>query len=94
MKQVQHLILFSILSFICLTSCVRDVILDAKETPQVVVECILSDGPIQILNLSFTKGASLSEVPALTEAKAILYEKDVQVGEFTRQESGDPRNKK
>lgn len=68
---------------------VRDVILDAKETPQVVVECILSDDPIQILNISFTKGASLSEAPSLTEAKAVLYEADVLVGEFTRQESGE-----
>ena len=90
MKILARIIIFAIISLACLTSCVRgDVILDAKETPQVVVECILSDDPIQILNLSFTKGASLSEVPALTEAKAILYEKDVQVGEFTRQESGE-----
>ncbi len=89
MKFLARIIIFAIISLACLTSCVRDVILDAKETPQVVVECILSDDPIQILNLSFTKGASLSEVPALTEAKAILYEKDVQVGEFTRQESGE-----
>ena len=85
----RFLILIAILPYTFLTSCVRDVILDAKETPQVVVECILSDDPIQILNLSFTKGASLSGAPALTEAKAILYEKDVQVGEFTRQESGE-----
>lgn len=85
----RFLILIAILPHTFLTSCVRDVILDAKETPQVVVECILSDEPIQVLNLSFTKGASLSEAPALTEAKAVLYEKDVQVGEFIRQESGE-----
>lgn len=85
----RFLILIAILPHTFLTSCVRDVILDAKETPQIVVECILSDEPIQVLNLSFTKGASLSEAPALTEAKAVLYEKDVQVGEFTRQESGE-----
>ena len=89
MKFLARIIIFAIISLACMTSCVRDVILDAKETPQVVVECILSDEPIQVLNLSFTKGASLSEAPALTEAKAVLYEKDVQVGEFTRQESGE-----
>ena len=85
----RFLVLIATFALVCLTSCVRDVILDAKETPQVVVECILSDEPIQVLNLSFTKGASLSEAPSLTEAKAVLYEKDVQVGEFTRQQSGE-----
>ena len=89
MKTILHIIILAIISLACLTSCVRDVILDAKETPQVVVECILSDDPIQVLNLSFTKGASLSEAPSLTEAKAVLYEGDMQVGEFTRQESGE-----
>ena len=48
--------------------------MDAKEKPQVVVSCIISDDPVQTLKLSFTKGASLSEAPLLTEAIATLYE--------------------
>ena len=35
-----------------LSSCVRDVIMDAKEKPKVVVSCILSNDPVQRLNLS------------------------------------------
>ena len=67
-----------------LVSCVHDVILDAHDRPQVVVACILTDDPVQTLRLSFTKGASLSETPPLTEAKAALYEGDEKIGEFRR----------
>ena len=45
-----------------LSSCIRDVIMDAKEKPQVVVVCVLSDDPVQTLQLSFTKGASLQRL--------------------------------
>ena len=67
-----------------LVSCVRDVLMDADETPQVVVACILTDDPVQTLRLSFTKGASLPEAPPLTEATAALYEGDGKIGEFRR----------
>ena len=52
--------------------CVRDVVLDAGEKPQVVVECVLTASSPQELRLSFTKGASLAEAPELTEATARL----------------------
>lgn len=77
------------LSLSALVSCMRDVTMDAEERPQVVVACILDDRPEQVLNLSFTKGASLSEAPLLTEAVAILYDGDEKVGEFVRQENGE-----
>lgn len=77
-----------------LSSCVRDVIMDAKEKPKVVVSCILSNDPVQRLNLSFTKGASLSEAPPLTEAVATLYDLSLHnemeaVGNFQRQSDGE-----
>lgn len=59
--------------------------MDAKEKPQVVVSCIISDDPVQTLKLSFTKGASLSEAPPLTEAIATLYE----VQELNQAEDGN-----
>ncbi len=68
-----------------LSSCVKDVIMDAKEKPQVVVDCVLTDEAEQTLRLSFTKGASLSEAPPLLEASAVLYDlysDKLKVGEF------------
>ena len=73
---------------VTLSSCIRDVIMDAKERPQVVVVCVLSDDPVQTLQLSFTKGASLAEAPALTEAVAMLYDGTKAVGEFKRGSDG------
>lgn len=73
---------------LALSSCVRDVIMDAKEKPQVVVVCVLSDDPVQTLQLSFTKGASLTEAPVLTEAVATLYDEGKAVGEFKRESDG------
>ncbi len=67
-------------------SCVRDIVMDAAEKPQVVVSCILTDNPMQTLKLSFTKGASLKEAPQLTEAVAILYDENTKIGEFRKQE--------
>lgn len=73
---------------VTLSSCIRDVIMDAKERPQVVVVCVLSDDHVQTLQLSFTKGASLAEAPALTEAVAMLYDGTKAVGEFKRGSDG------
>lgn len=70
------------------SSCIRDVIMDAKERPQVVVVCVLSDDHVQTLQLSFTKGASLAEAPVLTDAVAVLYEQGNAVGEFKRGSDG------
>ena len=72
-----------------LTSCVKDVIMDAKDNPAVAVACILSDDPVQELNIVYTKGASLKEAPKVMEAVAVL--KDLTTGEtrsFERQEDG------
>ena len=64
-------------------SCVQDVILDARDEPQVVVACLLTDDSEQTLRLSFTKGASISEAQPLTEARAALYAGEERIGEFT-----------
>lgn len=62
-----------ILTVLPLASCIRDTELDSGERPQVVVECILTNSPVQTLRLSFTKGASREREP-LTEADARLYD--------------------
>ena len=79
-------ILIATLSLVCLTSCVRDVILDAGENPQVVVECILTNSDVQELRLNFTKGASKDAAEQLTEAVAALIDltEGKTVGEFVR----------
>jgi len=73
-----------------LASCVKDVVMDAKERPQVVVACILSDDPVQELHLSFTKGASLQQAPPLTEAEAVLTDLTEweEAGRFSRDADG------
>lgn len=69
-----------------LTSCVREVALDAGERPQVVVECILTNDETQELRLNFTKGASKAEAEPLNEAVATLTDltEGKIVGEFVR----------
>ena len=71
-------------------SCVKDVVLDAKEEPQVVVECILTDEPVQTLHLVYTKGASRSEAPDLPEAEVVLTDLTVgkEAGRFKRTPDG------
>ena len=75
---------------VMVSSCVRDVVLDAKEEPRVVVECVLSDAPVQELRLGFTKGASESEARPLTDAVATLTDltSDTNVGCFERNDEG------
>ena len=80
-----------ILILLCtMTSCVRDVILDAEEKPTVVVECVLANSDTQELHLNFTKGASKAETEPLTEAVATLIDLTAgkTVGEFDKA-SGD-----
>ena len=71
---------------LALSSCVRDVIMDAEERPTVVVECILTNSAMQELRLNFTKGASKAEAEPLTEAVATLIDltEGKTVGEFVR----------
>lgn len=55
-----------------LTSCVKDVILDAKEDPLLAVYCVLKVDSVQELKLSYTKSATMAEAPCVTEAIAVL----------------------
>lgn len=75
---------------LALSSCVRDVIMDAEERPTVVVECILTNSAMQELCLNFTKGASKTVAEPLTEAAATLIDltSGMTVGEFDKA-SGD-----
>ena len=75
---------------LALSSCVRDVIMDAEERPTVVVECILTNSAMQELHLNFTKGASKTVADPLTEAAATLIDltSGMTVGEFDKA-SGD-----
>ena len=71
---------------LALSSCVRDVIMDAEERPTVVVECILTNSAMQELHLNFTQGASRTEAEPLTEAVATLIDltNDKTVGQFVK----------
>ena len=84
-----HIVTICIMLLMELPSCVKDVIMDAKEKPEVAVACILSDDPVQELHIVYTKGASLKEAPIVMEAEALL--KDLTTGEtryFERNEDG------
>ena len=72
------------------TSCVKDVMLDALEEPKMVVECILTDAPVQTLYLTYTKGASRAQAPDLPEATAVLTDltEGKEAGRFTRAADG------
>ena len=85
-KQIIGIVAVSLLA----VSCVKDVILDARDEPQVVVECILSDKPMQTLYLSYTKGASREAAPELTEAVATLTDltEGREAGRFRRSADG------
>jgi hypothetical protein len=72
-----------------MSSCVKDVILDAGDRT-VVVECVLCDTPGQELRLAFSQGASESAAEELTEAVARLIDltESQTVGEFKRDADG------
>ena len=89
MRNILLTCLLYLLLVATLPSCVRDVTMDAREKPQVVVACILTDKAEQTLQLSFTKGASLSEAPALTEASVVLLDDDGLVGHFERKQGSE-----
>lgn len=85
-RQVFGTLFFSVMA----VSCVQDVILDARDEPEVVVDCILTDEPVQILYLVYTKGASRETAPELPEAKAVLTDltEGREVGRFQRTADG------
>ena len=89
MRNILLTCLLYLLLVATLPSCVRDVTMDAREKPQVVVVCILTDKAEQTLQLSFTKGASLSEAPVLTEASVALLDDDGLVGHFQRKQGNE-----
>lgn len=81
MKRIGFFYIIGILSCICAVSCVKDIIMDAQEKPQVAVVCIMTDNPVQEMSLFLTKGASLKEPVPVTEAEAVLT--DLSWGEET-----------
>ena len=90
MDRIKLTAVMSTVLMLTLSSCVRDVIMDAEERPTVVVECILTNSDTQELHLNFTKGASKAEAEPLTEAVAILIDLTAgkTVGDFEKA-SGD-----
>ena len=69
-----------------LTSCVKDVILDAKEDPLLAVYCVLKVDSVQELKLSYTKSATMAEAPSVTEVTAVLTDltEDREAGRFVQ----------
>ena len=90
MDRIKLTAVMSTVLMLTLSSCVRDVIMDAEERPTVVVECILTNSDTQELHLNFTKGASKTVAAPLTEAAATLIDltSGMTVGEFDKA-SGD-----
>lgn len=74
-----------------LSSCVKEVILDTKEDPMLVVSCILTQDSVQTLKLSWTKGPAQAEAPRVTDAVAVLtdVDNDQEAGRFTRISVGE-----
>ena len=74
-----------------LTSCVKDIVMDALEKPQVAVVCVLTDDPVQELRLFYTKGASRKDPVPVAEAEAVLLDQTLQgreVGHFVKEKDG------
>lgn len=90
MDRIKFTVVMLTALMLALSSCVRDVIMDAEERPTVVVECILTNRAMQELHLNFTKGASKTVAEPLTEAAATLIDltSGMTVGEFDKA-SGD-----
>ena len=90
MDRIKFTVVMLTALMLALSSCVRDVIMDAEERPTVVVECILTNSAMQELRLNFTKGASKTVAGPLTEAAATLIDltSGMTVGEFDKA-SGD-----
>lgn len=87
---MNKIILTLLLVLLLVPSCVRDVTMDAMEDPEVVVECVLSDKPLQTLYLTYTKGASREKALVLPKASAVLTDltEGNEVGRFERVSDG------
>lgn len=90
MPKSRQLVFIPIVISLATVSCVQDVFLDARDEPQVVVECVLSDEPVQTLYLVYTKGASRETAPELTDAVATLIDltEGKEAGRFQRTADG------
>lgn len=90
MKKLCCYIIFLFLA-VELSSCVKDVVLDAKEEPLLSVYCVLTQDSIQILQLNYTKGASQTEAPRVGEVTAVLTDltENLEAGRFTRKSESD-----
>lgn len=71
-----------LLGILLLFSCERIMILDAGETPMVVVNCVLTSEPKQFLELCYTRGASEKDTKYVTDAAVKIM--DVHAGEEYR----------
>ena len=89
MKKRILILLASIL--LARSSCVKDIYLDAGEKPKVVVECVLTEDPVQELYLSYTKGVSQKEAEPLLEAEARLIDLDRNNVSVTFDNAGEGR---
>ncbi|MBR5736342.1 MAG: DUF4249 family protein [Bacteroidales bacterium] len=91
MKRLISDICFLLVLAAGLSSCVKDVVLDAKEEPLLSVYCVLTQDSVQTLKLSWTKGASQAEAPRVTEASAVLTDltENSEAGRFARISESD-----
>lgn len=99
-RQTLYVILCCIAA-LAVSSCERETSLDSGEKPQVVVECLLTDGPEQSLRLSFAKCPSEKKARVLDQAEVKLIDVTESriVGNFTRSYiqmiiDGVPRDRK
>jgi len=60
---------------LCLVSCVRDIDLTVDEEPLVVVECVLDDGPVQTMKLTYTKAKKEKINHPVENAECFLIDK-------------------
>lgn len=88
---IPQILFFAIcVALVLCASCVREVVMDAGEKPVVVVECVISNNPVQTLHLRYTKGASKTDYEVVTEADAVLYDLTAgsEAGRFVKAEDG------
>ena len=72
-----------------LQSCVKDIYLDPGEAPEVVVECVLTEEPVQELYLSYAKGVSQKEADPLPEAEVLLIDQSLDKTSFSFTNAGE-----
>ncbi len=88
MKRVLYIICAVLMMGMLLSSCAKEIIMDAEEKPVIVVECVLSEEPVQTLKMMFAKGALMDEVMPIEGAEAVLINVTAnrEVGKFERKD--------